>query len=272
VSTSSFAKQRAETLMTIAVTLGELTQSIELCPQIPEYLTQSLGLEPLTLSVIHEPAGGEASLFLFGASSSVAAEIADGSLRQTLMEIHQETRSPTVGESPTMRSAFELEQEKLQDFPRSTIFAQRIDAEYRLLLVVHQRATSEALSSATLEQLEMVAQLLAKLMGCLVTWAGPTSRPAVFGSNFERITPREWAVLRAMESDLGEKQLADLLQLSPHTLHSHVKSLYRRFGVQGRLSVIKRLEQTRRAWRLAKINERTNSTPAEQEAPIAAAS
>ena len=53
----------------------------------------------------------------------------------------------------------------------------------------------------------------------------------------------------------SRSRLGDQLQVSPHTLHSHVKSVYRRLGVQGRLSVIKRVEQALRTTKMERINE-----------------
>jgi DNA-binding NarL/FixJ family response regulator len=78
--------------------------------------------------------------------------------------------------------------------------------------------------------------------------------PRLLGSAFERLTEREWVVLRGLNSDDGEKQLADRLSLSPHTLHSHIKSIYRKVGVQGRLPLLLRLNTAIRELRQTSIN------------------
>ena len=63
-------------------------------------------------------------------------------------------------------------------------------------------------------------------------------------------------VLRGLNSDAGEKQLADELGLSPHTLHSHIKSIYRKVGVQGRLPLLLRAEEAMRGLRVGRLNQR----------------
>jgi DNA-binding CsgD family transcriptional regulator len=80
------------------------------------------------------------------------------------------------------------------------------------------------------------------------------------------LTKAEWRVLLALDSDHGEKQIAAFLAISPHTLHSHVKNIYRKFQVQSRLSAIFCL---RRAERLAMMRELAPRTrPVETSSPF----
>jgi DNA-binding NarL/FixJ family response regulator len=92
---------------------------------------------------------------------------------------------------------------------------------------------------------------LGKLLACLVVWL---AQPETLGSPFDRLTDREWMVLRGLNSECGEKQLADQLGLSPHTLHSHIKSIYRKVGVQGRLPLLLRAQQAMRVLRVGQMN------------------
>ena len=48
------------------------------------------------------------------------------------------------------------------------------------------------------------------------------------------LPPRLREVLLGLTRGLGEKQLAAELKLSPHTVHDHVKALYRRLHVGSR--------------------------------------
>ena len=48
------------------------------------------------------------------------------------------------------------------------------------------------------------------------------------------LPPRLREVLLRLTRGLGEKQLAAELKLSPHTVHDHVKALYRRLHVGSR--------------------------------------
>lgn len=54
------------------------------------------------------------------------------------------------------------------------------------------------------------------------------------------LSPRLTAVLRALLRGLSEKEVASELDLSPHTTHDYVKSLYRRLGVRSRAELLAR--------------------------------
>jgi DNA-binding CsgD family transcriptional regulator len=62
----------------------------------------------------------------------------------------------------------------------------------------------------------------------------------------QRLSPRLGDVLRGLARGLSEKQLADELQLSQHTVHDYVKALYRRIGVSSRGELLARLVSGRR--------------------------
>jgi DNA-binding NarL/FixJ family response regulator len=50
----------------------------------------------------------------------------------------------------------------------------------------------------------------------------------------DALTRRQHDVLHALRSGLSEKQIAAALDLSVHTVHVHVKAIYRRFNVTSR--------------------------------------
>ncbi len=60
------------------------------------------------------------------------------------------------------------------------------------------------------------------------------------------LTRAEWRVMIALDSDMPEKQIATELNTTGNTLHSHIKSIYRRLGVQSRLSAIALLRRAER--------------------------
>ncbi len=47
--------------------------------------------------------------------------------------------------------------------------------------------------------------------------------------------------MSALARGLGEKQVADELGVSPHTVHEYVKALYRRLGVTSRAELFARV-------------------------------
>jgi DNA-binding NarL/FixJ family response regulator len=49
-----------------------------------------------------------------------------------------------------------------------------------------------------------------------------------------RLPRRQRDVLDGLKAGYSEKHIAEELGISPHTVHVHVKALYRRFGVRSR--------------------------------------
>ncbi|HVS73176.1 MAG TPA: LuxR C-terminal-related transcriptional regulator [Phycisphaerae bacterium] len=260
--TSSWSRLHLEALMAIATTLGEYTQSLELAQRIPAYLSDALGVEPLTIAILRDNGRDESHLVLQATSGAVGAGEAALAFAPRLLDICRQTRPLSIGVAPSLRSSIgagcsELEIPGLGAYPKALVFCRTIDAEHRLVILVHQRVDETGMSMPLTDALQMVAGQLAKLFKCLFAWqAGPQS----LGGPFERLTDREWMVLRGLNSDDGEKQLADRLSLSPHTLHSHIKSIYRKVGVQGRLPLLSRLQTAMRDLRMATLNTRDASS------------
>lgn len=260
-----WAKGQSQLLMDIAGTLADFTQKLDLCREIPAYLGRMLNIEPLTLGVVRETEDKPAVVVFHASSGAIGAAENNGAFAQDLLAIYQQTRPLSAQDRPTLRPVFDLDEirpddvsemsvQRLAAFPRATVFARTIDDQHRLLLVVHQRAEQANLSAEQSEVFQLISSQLAKLLECLMIW---TARPQQLGAPFSRLTDRELMVLRGLDSDVGEKQLADQLGLSPHTLHSHIKSIYRKVGVQGRLPLLLRVEETMRGLRRTRLSKRT---------------
>jgi ATP/maltotriose-dependent transcriptional regulator MalT len=180
-------------------------------------------------------------------------------LEQDMLALYREARPLHAHEGSSLRLANQMEPAFVAEipvqfqaeFPRATVYSQPLDGGHRMLLVVHQRANDGQLSASNAEVLQAVAGHLGKLLTCLLIWI---SRPEALGAPFDRLTDREWMVLRGLNSECGEKQLADELGLSPHTLHSHIKSIYRKLGVQGRLPMLLRAQEAIRGLRIRQMN------------------
>jgi two-component system NarL family response regulator len=52
------------------------------------------------------------------------------------------------------------------------------------------------------------------------------------------LTKREREVLQGIASGFSEKKLADTLSLSPHTIHTHIKKIYRKLQVNSRAEAV----------------------------------
>ena len=59
----------------------------------------------------------------------------------------------------------------------------------------------------------------------------------------ETLSPRQEQVLSALKAGLSERQAADILGLSPHTVHSHVKEVYVRMGVKSRAQIVEPVDR-----------------------------
>ena len=56
-----------------------------------------------------------------------------------------------------------------------------------------------------------------------------------------RLSPREQEIVRLIMCGRTEGQIADHLDISPHTVHSHLDRLYRKLGVTRRAAVVTRI-------------------------------
>ena len=52
------------------------------------------------------------------------------------------------------------------------------------------------------------------------------------------LTVREHGVLRLLATGLSEKDLAAKLALSPHTVHTHVRKIYRKLDARTRTAAV----------------------------------
>lgn len=247
-----WSRNQVELLMDISCTLADLTGTFASATQIAPYLSKILHLDCLSLAVVAE--AGQPAITLQSAVGPIAYD--EAALSQQLLTICQQTKPLTTNDGPTFRqededACAEMAVQRSVEYPRATVLARTLDGQHRLLLVVHQAPNDPALVAGVVDLLQMIADALAKLLGALVSWR---ERLEQVGEPFDRLTDREWVVLQGLTTEAGEKQLADQLGLSPHTLHSHIKSIYRKIEVQGRLPLLTKVQAVMRSRRLARLN------------------
>lgn len=246
-SQANWSRTDFSRLMGLSTVLSDLTLSPDLLVQIPAFLANSLNLEPTLLAVIaHQDSTASIRWFAHSTARPTPEFIEQGHRRA--LDVYRQTKPLAAGEAPALRDRIEALPHDIAYSPTAgeLVLSRAIDEHHRLLLVVTCHAQGGP-SEVLLNTLDLIGSHLVKLLASLVAW---TDDPATLGSPFDRLTDREWVVLQAMESEDGEKQLADRLELSPHTLHSHIKSIYRKLGVQGRLPVLLRLAVAQRAVRM----------------------
>jgi DNA-binding NarL/FixJ family response regulator len=228
--------------MNITAALADLTTAPELLVRIPAFLAGRLESGPVTMAVVRlVEARTEISHFAFS-TANASPEIIEAA-RQHVLDAYRQAAARQAADPAGKGIAFEAGE---------IVVFREIDAQHRLVLIITHRGP-EAPSANMLFTLELVGGHLITQLGAMLAWIADSS---VLGSPFDRLTDREWVVLQGLQSEDGEKQLADRLELSPHTLHSHIKSIYRKLGVQGRLPVLMRLGAAQRALRMRLAAER----------------
>ncbi len=70
----------------------------------------------------------------------------------------------------------------------------------------------------------------------------PCPRPGPRSAD-EELTDRELRVLRLLASDLSERDIGQQLYVSHNTVHSHVRSIYRKLGVSSRAHAVERTRE-----------------------------
>ena len=73
---------------------------------------------------------------------------------------------------------------------------------------------------------------------------GPSPRPGIRSAD-EKLTGRELRVLQLLTSDLSERDIGQELYVSHNTVHSHVRSIYRKLGVSSRAHALQRTRELR---------------------------
>jgi LuxR family maltose regulon positive regulatory protein len=72
----------------------------------------------------------------------------------------------------------------------------------------------------------------------------PRPRPDIRSAG-ETLTERERRVLQLLTSDLSERSIGHELYVSHNTVHSHVRSIYRKLAVSSRADALKRGRELR---------------------------
>ena len=247
----------------------ELTADMATLARVPEVLSRGLDLGPLGIALVDVLADtGPAirTLEVYAGASSGAELTPESDLRQVILDYcriddqgqshHSQEKYPYACSVHGVDGSWN----QATNSGTKTILARHVDAQHRLIVMIAHPAPDTALPPATLESLNLIMDHLAKSLRILVN---NLSYPPRQGAPFTSLTEREWTVLCSLNSEAGEKQIADSLGLSPHTLHSHVKSIYRKLGVQGRLPLLQKFRRALQDYRLGLLCTRRAADHAE---------
>jgi len=56
-----------------------------------------------------------------------------------------------------------------------------------------------------------------------------------------QLTPHEWKIARLVNRGYSDKVIAELLEISPHTVHSHLQHIFLKLGVASRTAMLAQL-------------------------------
>ncbi len=82
---------------------------------------------------------------------------------------------------------------------------------------------------------------LLQLFQAECAWMLAPSQPAVDEQLRAGLSPRERQTLDLLLEGLADKEIAERLGISPHTVNQYIKSIFRRFGVHSRTALLARL-------------------------------
>lgn len=231
-----------ETVVDLAVALSDFTRTPEQCREVPSLLGRTFGIDEVALAVVEASNEGN-ELVLCSLFSLVAGNSAPQTLESEMLSAHRLFRSQKAANDAHGVKDLHATYPSDTDGPeaetgrKAVIFARSIDREHDLLLMIRRRADSADFSSEVIDDLKVLANELAKQLYCMIAWHRCRS---LLGLPFSTLTDSEWEVLGGLTTDGSEKQLASRLQMRPHTLHSRIKSIYHKLGVQGRLPLIQK--------------------------------
>ncbi len=118
-------------------------------------------------------------------------------------------------------------------------------SKLRWQLRVHA-SSEQGFSAEDERQLDCVVKLLQSTLECILVKERDNH---ALGAPFDQLSEREWETCRRLEGFESEKQIAEALGYSRHTLHTYVKCAYRKTNTRSRLEFVHILGQARRRLR-----------------------
>jgi DNA-binding CsgD family transcriptional regulator len=231
---SHFAVER---LVANMITIHEASRHISLRTDLPRHLAATLGASSVEVVFIELNAE---SLEVRRTSYST------GNILQPSDHPENNWASSLLREASAEGAVQRVE----RFMPGSAIHAlYPVDAATAIAFNIH---SPEAVHMLTEEGRDFLVSTLSHIALNLRCQATSTASPVRSMPLLSSLTKAEWRVLLALDGEASEKEISSTLATTANTLHSHIKSIYRRLGVQSRLSAIAIL---RRAEREALITE-----------------
>lgn len=254
----TYTFRQAQSVVDLAVVLADYTDALEQARKIPYVICRTLNLNGVALAIARLSGSEPSPHFIlragFGHDPSFTPQQAlDHTLNGVYIQLQPLLTADPSAPGQTfyarqLGTAFMEMQDEYDDaLSHILVFTGMIDGVHRLLFAVHKGPVASGLEREFLDNLSFLAYELAKQLRCAVAWI---DSPSILGPPFDTLSEQEFQVLAALKSEFSEKELARELGMSPHALHSRIKSIYRKTGVQGRVPLLLRLSAVRRRLRM----------------------
>ena len=244
--TQEVAQFNSEQLVASVVIVHEASRNRETLSDLPKHLVTALGAAAVSMVMI--------------SLDEKRAETGRVNFNSTTFSIsgsdEEDWTMPLVAESTAGPALTDV----IQFTPGSEVHAVfAVDAG---TLVAFRVQTPAALYTITDGGQAMLSSILEQVAANIRRHAHRATSKVREKPLLRTLTRAEWRVLNALDSDMPEKQIATELNTTGNTLHSHIKSIYRRLGVQSRLSAIALLRRAERDVLCEEMQAARNSNPA----------
>jgi DNA-binding CsgD family transcriptional regulator len=233
-NTTELNHLRPERLLANVVILHEASKSEGLLSEIPSHLAASLGASAVSMAVITlAPGGSEQDREVHTTGAGREGEVAASDWVADLLAHRATNRSTSLAHFRVARFCPTGRAQLLYD----------LDAEHAVAFDLY---LPEGAGAPTASARAWLLALVRHIARNLRTRFDRPSAESLKASLLKDLNDTEWQVLLWLDSDESEKQIAAALSLSVHTLHSYIKSIYRKLKVKSRLSALAVLHHAER--------------------------
>jgi DNA-binding NarL/FixJ family response regulator len=248
-SISQSLHTKCDRLLANIVLLHEVTAHKDMHAELPKYLAAALGASSVSVAFVEVASNGqELQRSIHSTNTCRIAE--EGTDSEWLADLLRETTSGGAIAGTTRFTP-----------PAAVHALYPIDIDRAIAFQIKAPAAVHMITDDGRAFMLVLLSHIARTLGCQASCNNSRvrSRPLL-----NALTKAEWRVLIALDSEATEKEIASNLSTSVNTLHSHIKSIYRRLGVQSRLSALAVL---RRAERQSLIEELQAGSLRESDGP-----
>ena len=237
------------------IVLHEVSSHAELIPRTTQQLAALLGAASVTMILVGiTPTGDEVARTVHATSLCQLSEGPDNDWVKALL--NERRTQPEVERSQARVIQF------ASDGRIQALFD--LDAEHVLVLDIQAAAAFFSITDNGRSWLVAFLGHVASNLRTQIDRPHPAVRQA---APLSELTHGEWRVLLAMDCTASEKEIAASLSLSRHTLHAHIKSIYRLFRVQSRLEALSVLHRAEREAMLGELQNQYSGQPGEGGMP-----